>query len=190
MMSSLLVSSALVGLLWQAAPAPTQAPNVVTWESTVTATVDRVERPSRVVTFRAEGNRMWSVYVDPTVALFADLQVGDVVTVRYVESMIVQVRPGAQPSDVRETTEEARKEGGDQVVAQFKTVVTVHDIDSQGLFVTYSTRDGVRAVRHVSDKRLLEGLHPGDRVEITLTRERAVDIQRKASRAIPGPKPH
>jgi len=33
-------------------------------------------------------------------------------------------------------------------------------------------------IRAVRDKRLLEGVKPGDRVEITLTRARAVSIAR------------
>ena len=91
-MFRLLLSVVVAGLLVHGA-APAQAPNVVTRESTVTATVDRIERSSRVVTFRGEGNTLQDVYVDPVVAAFDDLQVGDVVTVRYVESVIVQVRP-------------------------------------------------------------------------------------------------
>jgi hypothetical protein len=33
-------------------------------------------------------------------------------------------------------------------------------------------------MRPVTDKRLLEGLHVGDRIEVTLTRERAVSVER------------
>ena len=29
----------------------------------------------------------------------------------------------------------------------------------------------------VADKKLLEGLHPGDRIEVTVTRERAISIE-------------
>jgi DNA replicative helicase MCM subunit Mcm2 (Cdc46/Mcm family) len=177
LMFKLLLSVVVAGLLPQAAPA--QAPNVVTRESAVTATVDRIERSSRVVTFRGEGNTLQSVFVEPDVAAFDDLQVGDVVTVRYVESVIVQVRPDRQSTGVRDTTEEARKEGGDPVIAQSKAFVTIEKIDVQALLVSYRTKDGLRGARGVTDKRLLEGLRPGDRVEITLTRERAVDIQRK-----------
>jgi hypothetical protein len=101
------------------------------------------------------------------------------VTVRYLESVVVHVRPNAQPSEARDTTEEARKAGGDQVIAQTKAVVTIENVDVAKSLVTYRTQSGRQAVRVVNDKRLLEGLRPGDRVEVTLTRERAVDIQRK-----------
>lgn len=176
---SILLLVVVAGLLGGAAPATAQAPNVVNRESTVTGTVDSIQRSSRVVTFRKDGNVMQSVYVDPTVTVFDNLKVGDVVTVRYVESVIVQTRRDARPSEPRDTTEEARKAGAESVIQQVKAVVTIDEIDSQGLFVSYRTQDGVRARRAVTDKRLLEGIRAGDRIEITLTRERAVDIRRK-----------
>ena len=178
-MSILLLSAVVAGTLISTAPAPAQAPNVVTRESTVTGTVASVQRSTRVVTFRKESNVLESVYVDPKVAAFDDLKVGDVVTVRYVESVVVQVRRDAKLSEPRDTTDEARKSSGESVIQQVKAVVTIEDIDSQRLFVSYRTQDGVRARRAVTDKRLLEGIRPGDRIEITLTRERAVDIKRK-----------
>ena len=156
-----------------------QEPNVVSRESTVTGKVDRIDRFSRVITFRSQDNRLQSVYFDPTVAAFNDLKVGDVVTVRYVESVIVQVRRDAKPTEVRDTTNEARKTGDQQVVSQLKAVVTIESVDSQGLFVTYRTHDNRRVVRAVTDKRLLEGVRPGDRVEVTLTRDRAVSVERR-----------
>jgi hypothetical protein len=172
---ALLVAYALLSL---AGPARAQEPNVVTRELTMTATVDRIER-GRVVTLRGEGNVLQTVYVDPQVKAFDELKVGDVVTIRYVESVIVQVRPGAKlTDDLRDTTEEARKAGDENVVQQLKEVVTIEDIDSQGLFVTYRTGDNRRIARAVTDKRLLKGVRPGDRVEVTFTRDRAVSIER------------
>ena len=168
----------VIMLLWPAGRPLAQAPNVVTKETTVKATVDRIERSIRVVTLRQDGNVFQSIYVDPTVATFDDLKVGDLVTVRYVESVIVQVRPGAELSDLRDSTEEAKKAGQDQVIQQQKATVTVEEVDSQGLSVTYRTRDNRRILRQVNDKRLLAGIRPGDRVEVTMTRERAVSIER------------
>lgn len=167
-----------LGLPWSAATVAGQAPNVVTRESTVTATVDRIETFSRVVTFRTADNVVQSVYVEPAVKLFDELKTGDVVTVRYVESVVVEVRPEAKLTAVQDTTEEARKKDGDAVIQQLKMVVTIDAIDSQGLFVTYRTNDNRRVVRSVIDKRVLEGLRAGDRVEVTLTRARAVSIER------------
>lgn len=178
-MSRLLLSAVVVGLLGQAVPASGQAPNVVTRETTFTATVNRVERSSRVVTFKGESGTLQDVYVDPSVAVFNDLLVGDLVTVRLMDSVIVQVRPNAKPSGLHDTTEEAKKAGGDQVLAQSKAVVTIEGIDVERQLVKYRTEYNQVFSRVVSDKRLLNGLKSGDRVEVTMTRERAVHIERK-----------
>ena len=177
-MSRALLSAIVLMLVWPAAHVRAQAPNVVTTETTVKATVDRIERSIRVLTLRQEGNVLLSIYVDPKVKAFDDLKVGDVVTVRSTESLIVQVRPGAKLAVARDTTEEARKAGDEHVVEQVKTIVTIDSIDSQGLFVTYRTQDDRKIMHAVIDKALLDGIRPGDRVEITLTRARAVSIER------------
>jgi hypothetical protein len=173
-----LLSTLVVVLVAAVAPAGAQAPKVVTRESTVTATVDRVERSTRVLTLRGEGNVFQTVYVDPSVKAFETVQAGDVVTVRYTESVVIQVRPRAPLSQAHDTTEEAKQAGRTDVIEQQKAVVTIEEIDSQGQSVTYRTAGGIRAVRAVTDKRLLEGLHVGDRIEVTLTRERAVSIDK------------
>ena len=46
------------------------------------------------------------------------------------------------------------------------------------MFVTYRTHDNRKVAHVVRDKSLLDGIRPGDRVEITQTRSRAVSIER------------
>ena len=153
------------------------AQNVATRESTVTGTVDRIDRFSRTLTVRSAQNQLKMIAVDPAEKQFDELKTGDRITVRYVESTVVEVRPGAALSNPRDTTAQARA-ANDQVVDQTKMVVTIEAIDSDGLFVTYRTQDGRKVLRGVADRSLLQGLRNGDRVEVTLTRERAVTIQR------------
>ena len=173
-----ILSALVITLMAHAVQAQAPAPNVVATESTITATVDRIERSSRVVTLKAAGNVVRTVYVDPSVKAFDDLKTGDVITVRYAESVVVQVRPGAALSDQRDVTAEAQKAGKSQVIQQLSAVVTVEGIDPQGLSIEYRTKDGLKVIRPVNDKRLLAGLHVGDRIEVTLTRERAVSVER------------
>ena len=74
-----------------------------------------------------------------------------------------------QPAGLHDTTEEAQKAGSDKVIAQSKAVVTIESIDAPKLLVKYRTEYNQQFTRVVSDKRLLEGLRPGDRVEVTMT---------------------
>ena len=167
----------MAGVLTTAAVSALQAPNVVTRESTMKARVESVERSARLVTLRDEVNTTQSIYVDPSVKAFDQLRPGDMVTVRYVESVVVQVRRDAKPREAKDTTEEARKAGKTDVYHQANAVVTVESIDMQGQTLTYRTHDNRKAAHVVFDKKLLEGLRPGDRIEITLTRERAISVQ-------------
>jgi len=146
-------------------------------ESTVTATVDRIDKFSRTLTLRRDNSITQMVTVDPSEKLFDQLKTGDKVTVRFTESVVVAVRPGASLSLPKDTTSDA-KAANDDVLQQLKTVVTIDAIDPDGQYVIYRTQDGLKAMRVVNDKKLLQGLKAGDRVEITLTRERAISIQR------------
>jgi hypothetical protein len=154
-----------------------QTPNTVTREAAVTGTVESIERSSRVLNLRLPGNVVQPLYVDPAVKAFDDLRAGDVVTVRYLESVVVRVRPNAPLSELRDSTEEARKTN-DEVLQQYQITVTLEQIDPQGIFIIYRRADGVKVMRGVADKRLLEGLREGDRIQVTATWERAVSIER------------
>jgi len=173
-----ILSALMLTLMSHAVQAQATAPNVVTTELTTTATVERIERSSRALTLRSGGNVFQTVYVDPSVKTFDDLRQGDIVTLRYAESIVVQVRPGAALSDPKDSTAEAQKAGNDQVLQQLKAVVKVESVDAQGLSIEYRMKDGRKILRSVADKRLLEGLRVGDQIEVTLTRERAVGIER------------
>jgi len=176
-MSRALCASLLVVILCHTGVGQAQTPNVATRESTIKATIDRIEKSERLVTFHDEVNGIQTIYVDPAIKVFDRLNVGDRVTVRYVESVVVQVRRDAKLEDARETTEEAKKTN-ENVIHQARAVVTIEGIDSQGLFVTYRTKDGRKMMHAVQDKKLLDGVHVGDRIEVTLTRERAIAIDR------------
>ena len=102
-MSKLLLAVFTIAALGGAA-APSRAQNTSTKEVTVRVTVDRIQKSERVVTFRAEGNVFQNVYFDPSVAGFEDLKVGDRVTVRYQQSVVVKINRNAKLSSERDTT--------------------------------------------------------------------------------------
>ena len=97
--------------------------------STTTSTVDRIERSSRLLTLRSKDNVFQTVHVDTDITAFDDLRVGDVVTVRYTESVIVALRSNATLSPTQDTTAEARKED-EQVVEQLKPILAFGPADA------------------------------------------------------------
>ena len=149
---------------------------VVTLTGTV---VERTDRSSRALTLRTSQNTTQTIYVAPEIALFDELRNGDRITVRLYESVIVAVRPGLKPSVAVDTTASAKDATGQgQVLQQLKAAVTVESVDPKNNTIVYKTADNRRVIRAVADPRLLDGLKAGDVVEITYTRERAVDVQR------------
>jgi Cu/Ag efflux protein CusF len=164
-------------------PVQAQEPRTTVREvATLAGSVDRVDRFSRALTLRLGDGVTQTVYVAPDLKLFDELKTGDKVTVRVVESVIVAVRPDLKPNVVADTTAEAKKSGAagrGEVLQQLKAVVTIESLDLRTQMVTYKTSDNRRVVRAVADAHLLEGLKPGDVIEITYTRERAIELERR-----------
>ncbi len=150
---------------------------------TLAGTIDRIDRPTRTITLRVDSRATQVVYVPPEIKQFDDLKTGDKVTARLRESVIVSTRPGLKPQVVADTTAQAGKASGagpdTQLLQQLTMVVTIENIDLEALLVTYKTADNRRVVRAVADPHLLEGFKPGDVIEVTMTRERVVDLQRQ-----------
>jgi len=147
----------------------------------VSGIVERVDRSTRTLTLRTSSNTTEVITVAPEVKLFDELKTGDRVTVRQSQSVIVAVRPGTKPSLPVDTTAAATSRdpsGRSEVLQQLKAAVTVERVDRSKGLIVYKTSDNQRAMRTVVDPRLLEGLNAGDVIEITYTRERAVDLQR------------
>ena len=140
----------------------------------MTATVDRIDKFSRTLTLRRD-NASRNGHCRPVGKLFDELDRRR--SVRYTDSVVVQVRPGLRSAFPRIRLA-LRRHPTTGVSTQLKTVVTIDTIDPDGQFVIYRTEDGLKAMRTVADKKLLQGIRQEDRVEITLTRERAVNIQR------------
>jgi hypothetical protein len=55
--------------------------------------------------------------------------------------------------------------------------VTIEEINVRDRLVIYRTHDNMKAMRAVEDPRLLDGLKHGDRVDVTLTRARAISVE-------------
>jgi hypothetical protein len=146
-------------------------------------TVERVDRVSRLLTLKGDDTRTHSVYVPPDVTLFDDLKAGDRVIGRVRESIVVSTRPGLRPRPLTDTTAQAantaRGPEDPKVTQQLTAVVTIESIDRKTQSVIYKTADNRRIVRAVADAQLLDGLKPGDVVEVTLTRERVIELQRR-----------
>ena len=145
----------------------------------VTGKVEKLDPFARAVTLRTPEGLLHTVYAGKELKAFDELRSGDTITVRISESVVVAVKPNARMTAIEDNTAAAKKApeaAGADVVQQLKAVVRVETIDLAQQVITYKTADNRNVMRQVADRRLLEGLKRGDTIEITYTRERAIEI--------------
>lgn len=153
----------------------TQGDRAVTKQNQLTAvmTIKAIDPATRSVTLRAENGDEDTFTVSPDVTRFDQLKVGDTITATYREALVFQVRKAGGPAP---TTGAVAGGGrlqdapGGLVGIQETTTVTVKAVDMNVPTVTVVTADGRTLTRKIADKKNLEGVVPGDRIDITYTR--------------------
>jgi Cu/Ag efflux protein CusF len=151
-----------------------QKPVTETASAELTATIEAIDQSSRLVTLKDKTGATETIYAGPEVKRFAELKVGDTVTFRYMESVAYQIRKPGQPSGpaAKGETTLARGKGpkpSGTLSKQESATVTVKAIDAKVPSITVATDDGRVSSYRVNDKKNLEGVAVGDRVEITYT---------------------
>jgi hypothetical protein len=144
--------------------------------------VAEIDRVGRMITLTAGGVVQAPIYVGPDMPIFADLNRGDLVSIRYYDAYIVEVTPRARMVPFEDTTAEAQRQldrPDARVLQQARLVVTIDALDAATGLVTYHGVDNRRVQRLVQDRRLIEGLKVGDVVTITFTRASAVSIEKQ-----------
>jgi Cu/Ag efflux protein CusF len=145
----------------------------------ISGRIDRIDPFSRSLVVRTAEGLVHNVYVRPELKVFDELRAGDSITVRITESVVVALRPGAKTTVVEDQTAAANKGGRGEaadVLQQLKATVVVESVDAATGTITYKGADNRRTIRVVSDRRLIDGLKPGDIIEITYTRARAIEL--------------
>lgn len=147
-----------------------------------TATISAIDSTARTITLRDKDGQEDTYTVSPAVQRFDEFKVGDSVRTTYIESTVLQVRP-ASDAPVPTSTSGAVTPGtgalpSGTMAVQDKMTVTVKSIDSETPSITVTTPDGRSVTRKVQDKKNLEGVKAGDRIDITYTRAVLMSIER------------
>jgi len=93
----------------------------------------------------------------------------------YVASIVVQIqKPGTTAAAAGTTGEAAITRGrgptpSGTMSAQIKKTVTVKSVDPAVPSITVLTDDGRTVTRKIEDKKNLDGVKPGDKLDITYT---------------------
>jgi hypothetical protein len=167
-------------VLW-ATVAGAQATKTITGEmKTVSATVEAIERSSREVTLKLADGTYNVVSVPEGVARFDALKVGDKVTARYYENVVLRLKePGEKEVDTAAaatTPAEGAKPSG--TMAHQRTITaTITAIDPKVPSITFSGPNGWTYSSRVQDKQALAKVKVGDRVDITWTTAMLVSFE-------------
>jgi len=156
------------------AAAQGQSPQPITkqQEVTATATIKAIDAATRSITLRTENGDEDTFTVGPAVTRFNQLKVGDTIKVTYHESLVFQVRKPGAPAATSGTGVAAgrlKDAPGGAIGKQQTTTVTVKAVDMNAPSITVVTEDGRTLTRKIADKKNLEGVQAGDKIEITYT---------------------
>jgi len=149
---------------------------------TETLTIDGVDLEKRVVTLERTDGSVFDLTVGPEVTDLPQAKVGDVVTIKYYESIFVKVtEPGpAEGPEVKGTT--AREKPGEKPAGMDATQVTVtatvEKIDKKTMTATLKGADGEVVDVKVRDPKHLENVNVGDQVVFTYTEGMAFSVEK------------
>ena len=182
MLKSLAFASLLVLAPMAADAQQGQGDKTVTKQNKVTSTarIQAIDQATRSITLRAENGDEDTFTVGPEVTRFNQLKVGDTIRATYFESLVFQLRKPNSPSTPATDAAVAgriKEVPGAAVGAQQTRTVTVKSVDMNASSITVTTPDGRTLTRKVGDKKNLEGVNPGDRIDITYTQALMVNAE-------------
>ena len=144
---------------------------------TVTASVEAIDSTNREVTVKKPDGTYDVLYVPPGMKRFDTLKIGDKVTARYYENMVLTVKkPGEAPKDSGNAA--VTRSGAGGTTAHQRTITaTITAIDMNVPSITFSGPNNWKYSTRVEDKEALAKVKVGDRVDITWTEAMILSLE-------------
>jgi hypothetical protein len=163
--------SAAAAFLTVAGVAEAQLTKVVPGETTVmSVSVEAIERSSREVTVKKPDGTYAILYVPASMKAFDTLKVGDKITAKHYENVILQLKPAGQKDVNTAQSAVTRAEGTAGTSARQRTMtVTIAAIDPKVPSITFTGPNNWKYSSRVQDKDALAKVKVGDKVDITWT---------------------
>jgi len=140
---------------------------------TATATIVEIDQTARMITFKSPDGTEDTVWAGPEFTRFNELKVGDKVSLTYYTSTVFQLRKPGDPAPPKADTAQVTPGKGAKPSAtlamQTSDTVTVKSVDAAAGTITVTTSKGHVVHRKVENKKNLEGINPGDKIDITYT---------------------
>ena len=158
-------------LLGTAGAAGAQSKTLQGESATVTVTIEAIDQSTRTMTVKDAQGVYETLEVPPAFTRFKELKVGDKITARYYENVVVRLKkPGEAAVDL-DTGAFTRGQGAPAgtLAAQRTVTVSVTALDPKAKSITVSGPNGYKYSRRVADKKVFDQLKVGDRLDMTWT---------------------
>ncbi len=146
----------------------------------ITALVTAIDSKNRIVTLRGPEGNEFAVEVDAAVRNFAQIKVGDLLVVEYIQSVVVDFQKGDGIRMATVIDDSARAKAGAKPGAAAMTKVTVVSniwaINQAKSTVTVRGPYGHFAEVRMKDPAMLTGVKVGDQMKVTFTNAVAIAI--------------
>jgi hypothetical protein len=139
---------------------------------TISATVEAINVTTRTLTMKGPKGNYMDIVVPETVKRFSEIKVGDVLTARYYENLVIRKKqPGEKDVDTAAegvTPGGAAKPAG--TAAKQRTITaTITALDPKVPSITLSGPNKWTYSARIEDKKVLEQVKVGDKVDLTWT---------------------
>jgi Cu/Ag efflux protein CusF len=174
------VLAALILTVPVARSATAQTKTLTGETKTVTATVEAIEASTRTVTFKLPDGTYTMKVAPPDMTRFSELKVGDTVTARYYENVVVRLKKPGE-SDVasasKATTPSGQESPGGTRAKQMTLTATITAIDPSVPSITFTGPHGYKYSSKVQDTEALGKVKVGDKVDIVWTEAMLVSVE-------------
>ena len=163
--------------------APAAQPKVVKERAAVmTATVQAIDLNTRIVTLKGPKGEVRDIKVGEEAVNLPQVKVGDLVTVKYYESLAIEViKPGTVSGAGEKSAIVRAKPGempGGMAARQSTVTATVTAIDKKKGTISLKGPDGKTVVAKAEDPKNLDKVKVGDELMITYTEALAISVEK------------
>ncbi len=163
--------------------APAEQPRVVKERTAVmTATVQAIDLKTRIVTLKGPKGEVRDIKVGEEAVNLPQVKVGDLVTVKYYESLAVEViKPGTVAGAGEKTAIVRAKPGempGGMAARQSTVTATVTAIDKKKGTISLKGPEGKTVIAKAEDPKNLDKVKVGDELMITYTEALAISVEK------------
>ena len=177
-----IVISGALGVMLLQAPVRAQSRTVPGEMRVVTGTVEKIDLTARILTIKTATDYE-EISVPATVKNFSNVTVGDKLTLRYYDNVVLILKkPGEAAVDRRTETVTPGIAGTSGTLAKQRTITaTITAIDEQAPSVSFKGPRGGTFTSPVRDRAALSKVKIGDQVEITWTDAVLVSLEPAAN---------